>query len=239
MVKMEESTCRLLKMFGTTIEGTMKVTRCFQTTLRECEDERGRTQRNVHTMIFQSHVHSLQRVVTIIPTNLHTAHAHKQWLCEGSHWWFVVAQIPVYLKHYFRLHFRILCEIFLWDKIKNAFEFGWGIKIRYGTAHTVRLFAFSSHACSIAFWVVWKNRFSCLLMLISGPIATYIYPVATVYSVEGGAYVSSINPFWYDFFSSFLANRVDKFWCVFDSHTESFVNPRLAFIRTVFMSRNH
>lgn len=45
--------------------------------------------------------------------------------------------------------------------------------------------------------------------------------------------------------SFYFANRVDKLWCVFDSHTESFVIPRLKTLSLSlsllfsFMSRNH
>lgn len=91
--------------------------RFFKATLSFCVCRQ--SQRNVHTMIFQSHVHSLQRVVTTIPINLHSTHTYTRavWRCDGSHRWLVIAQIPVYLKHYFHLRLYIYA-VFLWDKIK-------------------------------------------------------------------------------------------------------------------------
>lgn len=92
-------------------------------------------------------------MVTKILTNLHST----KWRCDGSHWWSVIAQIPVYSKHYFRLYCCI-CAIPVRQN-KNAFEFGWGIKIWYSTAYASFFFGISCMFHSILFRWFWKTDF--------------------------------------------------------------------------------
>lgn len=118
MVKSKRKTCRLLKMFETTTEGTMKTTwylfflnhslaLCVQTKSTKCAHDDISKPRAFITACGNNN------------TNKSAQHTRTRavWRCEGSHWWLVIAQIPVYLRHYFHLRSHIYA-VFLWDKIK-------------------------------------------------------------------------------------------------------------------------
>lgn len=125
MVKRNRSTSRLLKMFETTTEGTMKVTWYF---LNHSVCAWTKSTKRAHDDISKPRAFITACGNNNANKSAQRAHTQTVLRCEGSHWWLVIAQIPEYLKHYFRLHSRILCYIPARQN-KNAFKFGWGIKM--------------------------------------------------------------------------------------------------------------
>lgn len=115
---------------------------------------------------------------------------------------------------------------------KNAFKFGWGIRIRYSPARILcRFFLHFSNACFIAFGVEnpifmfadvdqWSHRSisSCNSSQSEGCDCLFLQP-----HIAGFFLLSSLIV-------------LIKFWCVFDSHTEYFViSPRLNTFRFAFI----
>lgn len=116
------------------------------------------------------------------------------------------------------------------------------------SVYSIRVwFCIFLYVSSYWFWRRKKKRIFMFADVDQSYIATSL--VATVHNTRVVCMiVSFFNPLLCPpplYFPSFyFANRVDKLWCVFDSHTESFVIPPVENTFSLsllfsFMSRNH